>query len=159
MYLEYWGLKKHPFNNVPDPEMYFSMHQSVEASVAELLFAIEEGDDCLAVVTGDVGVGKTMCLLIALDSLNADKYRIAFVTNPDLSFPQLLREIIGQLEDKACEEHKKDKLLERFNKIIFETNDQGKRVVIFIDEGNVIKPANLDSLRLLTNMQDDQRNL
>jgi len=35
----------------------------------------------------------------------------------------------------------------------------GKRVVVFIDEGNAIKPHNLDSLRLLTNMQDDHQNL
>ncbi|MCH7590754.1 AAA family ATPase [PVC group bacterium] len=159
MYLEYWGLNQHPFNNVPDPEMYFSMHQSVEESVAEILFAIEEGDECLAVITGKVGVGKTMSLRIVLDTLDHDKYRIAFVINPDLSFTQLLREIIGQLEDQECEERRKDKLLERFNKILFATNDEGKRVLIFIDEGNVIKPANLESLRLLTNMQEDKQNL
>lgn len=159
MYLDYWGLKKAPFDNVPDPEMYFDMHQSVEQAVAELLFAIQEGDDCLAVAVGPVGVGKTMCLRIVLDSLDHEKYRIAFVTNPDMSFGQLLREIIGQLEGKACDENRKDRLLERFNKLLFETSDQGKRVVVFIDEGNVIRPHNLESMRLLTNMQDDHQNL
>ncbi len=159
MYTDYWGLKKHPFDNVPDPEMYFDMDQSVDDAVSEVLFAIEEGDECLAVVVGEVGVGKTMCLRIVLDSLDHEKYRIAFVTNPDMTFPQLLREIVGQLEGKQCEETRKDRLFELFNKILFETNDKGKRVVIFIDEGNVIKAPNLDSLRLLTNMQDDKQNL
>jgi general secretion pathway protein A len=159
VYLDYWGLKKAPFDNVPDPAMYFDMHQSVEQAVAELLFAIQEGDDCLAVAVGPVGVGKTMCLRIVLDSLDHEKYRIAFVTNPDMSFGQLLREIVGQLEAKPCDEKHKDKLLERFNHILFETSDQGKRVVVFIDEGNVIRPHNLESLRLLTNMQDDHQNL
>ncbi len=159
MYLDYWGLNKHPFNNVPDPEMYFDMHQSVDSAVAELLFAIEEGDEVLAVVVGPVGSGKTMSLRIVLDSLKPDKHRIAFVTNPDMTFPQLLREIIGQLEGKECQEVRKDKLFEMFNRILFETNDQGKRVVIFIDEGNVIKSYNLESMRLLTNMQEDQQNL
>lgn len=159
MYLEYWGLEKHAFNNVPDPEMYFSMHRSVENAVAELLFAVEEGDECLAVITGAVGVGKTMALRIVLDSMDNEKYKIAFVTNPDLSFNQLLSEIIGQLEGEECQERRKDKLFERFNKILFETNDQGKKVIIFIDEGNVIKPHNLESLRLMTNMQDDKQNL
>ncbi|MDD4869798.1 MAG: AAA family ATPase [Kiritimatiellae bacterium] len=159
MYINYWGLKKHPFDNVPDPEMYFDMHQSVDDAVSEVLFAIEEGDECLAVVVGEVGVGKTMCLRIVLDSLDHEKYRIAFITNPDMTFTQLLREIVGQLEGKQCEETRKDRLFEMFNKILFETNDKGKRVVIFIDEGNVIKPHNLDSLRLLTNMQDDKQNL
>ena len=36
---------------------------------------------------------------------------------------------------------------------------KGKKVLIFIDEANAISPANLESLRLLTNMQDDDRNL
>ena len=159
MYAEYWGLTKHPFDNVPDPEMYFDMHQSVDTAVCEVLFAIEEGDECLAVVIGPVGVGKTMCLRIVLDSLDHERHRIAFVTNPDMTFPQLLREIIGQLEGKQCEETRKDRLFEMFNKLIFDTSDKGKRVVIFIDEGNVIKPHNLESLRLLTNMQDDKQNL
>lgn len=139
--------------------MYFDMHQSVENSVSELLFAIEEGDDCLAVVVGPVGVGKTMCLRIVLNTLDKAKYKIAFVTNPDMTFPQLLREIIGQIEGKECLERRKDRLYEEFNRLLFETSDAGKRVVVFIDEGNAIKPHNLDSLRLLTNMQDDHQNL
>lgn len=159
MYLDYWGLQKHPFNSVPDPGMYFDAHQSVDDAVSEVMFAIEEGDECLAVVVGPVGVGKTMCLRIVLDALSHDKYSIAFVTNPDMTFAALLREIIGQLEGKTCQEYRKDKLFEMFNRILFETSDKGKHVVIFIDEGNVIKPHNLESLRLLTNMQDDTRNL
>lgn len=159
MYLEYWNLNKHPFNNVPDPDMYFDMHQSVDSATGEIMFAIEEANECLAVVVGPVGVGKTMSLRIVLNSLDKSKYRIAFVTNPDLTFPQLLREIVGQLRGEEYSESKKEKLLEEFNKILFETNDASKKVVIFIDEGNVIKPHNLESLRLLTNMQDDNQNL
>lgn len=159
MYLDYWNLNKHPFNNVPDPEMYFDMHQSVDQAASELLFAIEEADECLAVIVGPVGVGKTMCLRLVLDSLDESKYRVAFVTNPDMTFTQLLREVVGQLEEKTCNEARKDQLLEHFNRILFANNDDGKRTLIFIDEGNVIKAANLESLRLLTNMQDDHQNL
>lgn len=159
MYYEYWGMSKHPFNNVPDPEMYFEMHPSVENAIAEMLFAIEEGDECLAVVVGDVGVGKTMALRIVLSALDPEAYRIAFVTNPDLTFPQLLREVIGQLRGMPCETRRRESLLEEFNKLLFETADAGKRVLIFIDEANALRPVDLQSLRLLTNMQEDDRNL
>jgi general secretion pathway protein A len=159
MYLDYWGLKKHAFNNVPDPDMYFEMHETVENTVAELLFAIEEGDECLAVVVGEVGLGKTMSLRVILDTLDPEKYAIAFITNPDISFVQLLREIIGQLTNSPCAIRAKDRLLEEFNRLLFEVADNGKRVVIFIDEGNAIRRVNLDNLRLLTNMQEDDRNL
>jgi len=159
MYREYWGLSRSPFDSVPDPGMYFKMHSSVENSVAEILFAIEEGNECLAVIVGEVGLGKTMALRVVLDALDAEKYRIAFVTNPDLTFPQLLREIIGQLKGEASTTRGKERLLEEFNRILFETIDSGKKVLVFIDEGNALKGANLESLRLLTNMQEDTRNL
>ncbi|RMD91742.1 MAG: hypothetical protein D6813_07115 [Calditrichaeota bacterium] len=159
MYLDYWGLKKHAFHNVPDPSMYFEMHESVENAVGEVLFAIEEGDECLAVIVGDVGLGKTMALRVILDSLDTRRYKIAFITNPDLTFPQLLREIIGQLHGTPCTIKAKDALLETFNRILIECRNNGQKVVIFIDEGNAIRKINLESLRLLTNMQDDDQNL
>jgi type II secretory pathway predicted ATPase ExeA len=159
MYYEYWGIKKPPFDNVPDPTMYAESHSSMENAIAETLFAIEEGNECVAVIVGDVGLGKTLSLRIIIDSLEQEKYKIALVTNPDMTFIDLLREIIGQLTGTHCVERRKINLLEIFNKLLFETIDEGKKVLIFIDEANAMSPANLESLRLLTNMQDDQRNL
>ena len=60
MYFEYWHLQKPPFDNVPDPSMYAECHTSMENAIAETLFAIEEGNECLAVIIGDVGLGKTL---------------------------------------------------------------------------------------------------
>lgn len=159
MYYDYWGLQKPPFDNVPDPTMYSDSHSSMENAIAETLFAIEEGNECIAVIVGDVGLGKTLSLRIIIDSLNIDRYKIALVANPDMSFNELLREIIGQLSGTKCEERRKVDLLEEFNKILFDTIDSGKKVLIFIDEANAMSPTNLESLRLLTNMQKDQRNL
>jgi len=159
MYFEYWGLERNPFDSVPDPNMYFRLHPTVENAVAEVLFAIEEGNECLAVVVGEVGLGKTMALRVLLNSLDPEKYRIAFVTNTEVTFTQLMREIIGQLKDEPCTNRDKVVLLEEFNRILFETADAGRKVLVFIDERNSIKPANLEALRLLTNMQEDTRNL
>jgi len=159
MYYDYWDLQKAPFDNVPDPTMYSDSHSSMENAIAETLFAIDEGNECIAVIVGDVGLGKTLSLRIIIDSLDLDKYKIALVANPDMSFIELLKEIIGQLSGTKCEERRKVDLLEKFNKILFDTIDSGKKVLIFIDEANAISPTNLESLRLLTNMQEDQRNL
>lgn len=159
MYYEYWNLKKPPFDNVPDPTMYTDCHASMENAIAETLFAIEEGEESISVIVGDVGLGKTLSIRIIIDSLDKDRYKIALVTNPSTTFVQMLREIIGQITGKPCEERKKDNLLEIFNRLLFETIDAGKKILIFIDEANVISSAKLENLRLLTNMQDDQRNL
>ena len=158
-YYEYWGLQKSPFDNVPDPSMYVSCHASAENAIAETLFAVEEGNECISVIVGDVGLGKTMSLRMVIDSLDPTKYKVAFVVNPDISFIQLLREIVGQLTGALCEMKKKVDLLEMFNKLLFETMNQGKKVVIFVDEANAMPPENLEKLRLLTNLQPDQTNL
>ena len=159
MYYEYWGLNKPPFDNVPDPSMYVDCHPSMESALAESLFAIEEGNECLAVIIGDVGLGKTLSLRMIIDNLDQEKYKIALVTNPSISFTQLMQEMIGQLTGSQCLEKRKAVLLERFNKILFETMDEGKKVVLLIDEANAMPSASLENLRLLTNMQDDRRNL
>ncbi|HOW57677.1 MAG TPA: AAA family ATPase [Smithellaceae bacterium] len=159
MYCEYWNLKKAPFDNVPDPSMYVDCHVSMENVISETIFAIKEGNECFAVIIGDVGLGKTLSLRIIIDSLETDKYRIALITNPSLSFTHLLREIIGQITGKQCEEKRKINLLEIFNRLLFTISDQGQKIVIFIDEANAMSPANLENLRLLTNMQEDTRNL
>ena len=159
MYYEYWGLNKPPFDNVPDPTMYVESHASVENTITETLFAVEEGNECLAVIIGDVGLGKTLCLRLILDNLAQDNYKVAFLTNPDMSFVQLMREIVGQLTGQPCEIKKRNDLMETFNKILFQTADAGKKVLLFIDEANALPPRNLESLRLLTNMQEDNRNL
>ena len=111
MYYEHWNLKKPSFDNVPDPEMYAACHSSMENAIAETQFAIEGGGDCLAVIVGDVGLGKTLSIRIIIDSLNSEKYKISLITNPSTTFVQLLREIIGQITGKPCEERKKDDLL------------------------------------------------
>ncbi len=159
MYCEYWGLTKPPFDNVPDPTMYVESHASVARAIAETLFAIEEGNECIAAIVGDVGLGKTLALRLILDNLPQDRYKVAFITNPDMSFVQLMREIVGQLTGHPCEIERRIDLLEAFNKIIFQATDEGKRVLLFVDEANALSPENLESLRLLTTTQDDRLNL
>jgi type II secretory pathway predicted ATPase ExeA len=152
-------MHKAPFDNVPDPTLYWDQNNSLEDAICEVLFAIEEGNDCLAVIVGDIGTGKTLGLRVILNELDPEQYRIAFITNPDLSLVQFLREINGQLLNKKCETRFKDELMEEFNTILFDCTNQGQTVVVFIDEANVMSTDNLHNLRLLTNLQEDQRNM
>lgn len=159
MYYEYWGLQKPPFDNVPDPSMYVDCHRSMEVAIEETLFAIEEGNECIAVIVGDVGLGKTLSIRMIMDSLETDHYTIALISNPGISFAQMMQEIISQLSNRLCTENDKLKLLGIFNQLLFSLASEGKRILIFIDEANAITPINLENLRLLTNMQDEKANL
>jgi len=157
MYYEYWGLNKPPFDNVPDPSMYVKSHASVDKAILETLRAIEGGNEYISVIVGDVGVGKTLSLKMIIDSLDRKRYKMALVINPDISFIQLLREIIIQLTSKQYELKGESELLESLNEISLKATDEGKKILIFIDETKAIPPTNLENLRLLLNMQGDGR--
>ncbi len=146
MYQEYWGLSEAPFDNVPDPGIYFRMHASVENAIAELLFAIEEGNECLALLIGGVGLGKTMALRVVLDKLEHDKYRTAFITNPDLTFPQLMREVIGQLRNEVCQLRSREALLEHFNRFLLEAAEAGQPALQRVGVCPILEPLGSEDL-------------
>lgn len=159
MYHEYWKLDKRPFDNVPDPVMYFDGNPTLDDAVAEIAFGVEESEECLIILVGDIGLGKTLSLRLVLDELDTEKYSIAFINNPAMTFSQLLREIVGQLTGEVCKIRNRDHILEAFNGLLFAEADNNRRVLIFIDEANVLKPRDLQNLRLLTTMQEDDKNL
>ena len=158
-YYEYWGLNKRPFDNVPDPTMYFDGNPVLDDAVVEILFGIEESEECLIVLVGDIGLGKTFSLRLVLDELDTEKYSIVFINNPAMTFCQLLREIVGQLTGEVCKIRNKARILEEFNRLLFVEADNHRRVLIFIDEANVLKPKELQNLRLMTTLQEDDKNL
>lgn len=159
MYYEYWGLKKPPFDNVPDPSMYVESHASLDKAVSEVLFAINEGNECIAVILGGTGLGKTMLLRVLMESLDPDRYALAAVTDPGIPFAGLLREVVGQITGSTCEIKGKSELVKAFGKALSRNHAEGKKIVVFLDEADNISPVNLESLRLLTNMQSGEKNL
>jgi general secretion pathway protein A len=58
VYLDYWNLKKFPFENVADPS-FFYVSQSHEEALGRLLYASRMGKGA-AMLTGNIGCGKTL---------------------------------------------------------------------------------------------------
>jgi type II secretory pathway predicted ATPase ExeA len=158
-YYTYWGLAEPPFDKAPNPEMYFDLYRSVDHAVSETLFAIEEGHECIVLIVGGAGLGKTMALRVIIDSLEQEYFRIAFVTKPDTGFCRLLKEIIRQLSGALCAESRREQLLEIFRQLLLNAQAEGKKVLIFIDQASAMKLSNLESLKLLANMQAGDENL
>ncbi|MBA4387271.1 MAG: hypothetical protein C0404_04775 [Verrucomicrobia bacterium] len=159
MTLGYWKLDRQPFERSPDAAMYFGMHQAVDDAASELLSAIEEGSDCMALVAGQVGVGTSTCLRAVLDTLDRECFRVAFVTDPVVDFTQLLRDIIGQLEGDLCTEELEASLMRRFNRILTETAEAGMRVAIFIDQSDTARIPDIESLGKLAKLQNGWQGL
>jgi general secretion pathway protein A len=151
MYLEYWGLKKPPFGNVPDSNIFYESPQHEEA-LFRLLFAVKHRKG-VAMLTGEVGSGKTTVSRAFVHRVSIDNYEVRTLTNPALDPLDLLRAILINLGEEA-ETDSKSLLLTRLQNRLGRNVEQGLSTVLIIDEAHVISNrATFEELRMLLNMQ------
>ncbi|MDE2484706.1 MAG: AAA family ATPase [candidate division NC10 bacterium] len=158
MFLDYWGLVKEPFVNVPDPDFLFPSPKHGEA-LMRLLYVIQ-GRKGAAILTGDIGCGKTLVSRTLVRELPPQRYDVAVVTSPILSPVQFLREIIYQFEgDKDDRAVQRVDSLHAMNRRMISNYQSGKDTIIIIDEAHLIieKKGILEELRLLLNFQLNDR--
>jgi len=155
MYEQYWGLREKPFRKTPDPR-YLFLNDSYEEALERLQFAVEEME--LALLTGEVGSGKTLLTRALVDKLG-ERYEIGMILNPRLSPRQFLRTTASELGVKEPRFHASD-LLDQIHARLLELDEAGRAALLIIDEAHLIpgKPT-FEEIRLLTNFQLDDRNL
>ncbi len=155
MYNDYYGLKEAPFNITPDPRFLFFSDQHREA-FHHILFGIRERKGFIQ-VTGEVGAGKTTVCRAVLTELGPT-CKTALILNPTMTSTQLFRAVLIELGLKP---RKVDKMayLELLNAYLLEQAAAGNDVVLFIDEAQDLDDELLEQVRLLSNLETDQRKL
>ena len=68
MYLRYWNFSKNPFDNVPDSSFFYRADPHYEG-LSRLQYAAQNKKGC-ALLSGDVGVGKTILCKVMLEKIN-----------------------------------------------------------------------------------------
>jgi len=151
MYLEYWGLREPPFGNVPDSNIFYESPQHEEA-LFRLLFAVKHRKG-VAMLTGDVGCGKTTVSRAFIRHVATDNFEIHTITNPALEPIDLIRAILMNLGEDA-QSDSKSILLTRLQNRLGRNAEQGLATVLIIDEAHVVSNrATFEELRMLLNMQ------
>jgi len=153
MYAEHWGLHKTPFGNAPAQSIFFQSPQHEEA-LRRLLYVVEHRRG-VAMLTGDVGCGKTTVTKALANYLDADRYRFQILANPALEPTDLIKAILLKLGG-VSQNGSKTMLLEQLQKQLLKNAANGLSTVLAIDEAHVIgNRETLDELRMLLNMQDE----
>ncbi len=157
MYTNYFGLKEKPFSIAPDPR-YLYMSERHREALAHLLYGVSS-DGCFILLTGDVGTGKTTvarCLLAQLP----EKTDVAFITNPRLTVVELLETICDEFQIYLDGRTKSLKsYIDILNTYLLKTHASGRNNAVIIDEAQSLSLDLLEQLRLLTNLETNQKKL
>jgi general secretion pathway protein A len=155
MYEEFYGFKESPFNITPDPRFLFFSQRHREA-FDHLLFGVTQRKGFIQ-LTGEVGAGKTTLCRALLEELGSE-FKTALILNPCLDSLQLLRSILHEL---GIGEVGSDRLrcLEILNRYLLTQLEEGNDVVLVIDEAQDLADELLEEVRLLSNLETDQRKL
>jgi len=156
MYLDYYVLREKPFNLTPDPRFVFLSKHHKEA-FAHLLYGINNRSGFI-VLTGEVGSGKTTVLRALLSQLDQDHHRTALIFNPPLSPPALLQNINREF-DILTDSSNTSSLLDALTQFLLQQNDEGRTVVLVIDEAQDLEAPVLEQIRLISNLETDREKL
>lgn len=154
MYNDFYGFREAPFNITPDPRFLFFSDRHREA-YNHILFGLRERKGFIQ-ITGEVGAGKTTVCRALLEDLGP-KYRTALILNPCLTGDQLLRTILIELGLEPSDD--RVTALQRLNQYLLDQLAEGNDVVLLIDEAQDLSHDLLEQIRLLSNLETDQRKL
>jgi type II secretory pathway predicted ATPase ExeA len=146
-WVSHFGLTRTPFSKTI-PATQLCDRSSHEEAVARIRFCI--GESLLGVITGEVGVGKTVALRAATSQLDPSAHHIIYVATPTFGARGLYLTIVHALGAKPRAQ-KADLIAQTQTLLAAEEHERRRRVVVIIDEAHLLAPDQLEELRLLTN--------
>ena len=160
MYAAHFGLKREPFSIAPDPRYLFMSERHREA-LAHLLYGVRGGGG-FVLLTGEIGAGKTTVCRCFLEQV-PERCNVAYIFNPKLTATELLQSVCDEFRiagARACAESATVKdHVDALNEFLLRTHAAGQNNVLIIDEAQNLSTDVLEQLRLLTNLETNERKL
>lgn len=148
MYESFFGLTGRPFQLNPDPRFFFRSIGHKRA-LAYMRYGLQQ-EQGFIVVTGDVGTGKTMLVNNLFRELEDQSIVAAKIVSTNVKDIDLLRLIAAEF-DVPFESSSKAALLHDLEACFKALRDEGKRVLLVIDEVQNLPRSALEELRMLSN--------
>jgi general secretion pathway protein A len=147
MYYRHFGLDGPPFRFLSSPAgLYLS--ESHREALAAMEWALLHEHCGFMVLIGETGTGKTT-LLNAIVGRRLANLHLAYVTNPKLTFEELMQVVLPQLGDSSVA-HGRLALIRALEAVV-NSHSEGDRTAIVIDEAQDLSDESLEDIRLLTN--------
>ena len=155
MYTKYYGLISKPFENTPDPLFLFMSNKHREV-LASLTYGINSAKGFI-LIAGDIGTGKTTLIHVLLKEINPD-FIIINIINPRAALNAMLYHLAKKIGVSYKGKDKID-LVEDIRNKLEKLDQDGRRVVLIIDEAHLIPDESLEDIRLLSNIESEKRKL
>lgn len=151
MYLDYYHLAQKPFQINTDPAFLWYGEKHKEA-LATLKYGLLENKSFL-LLTGDVGVGKTTVINALLQVLDKNEM-VAVINDPKLEkldFFLHIARAFGLSGDFTS----KGQFLLAFRELLLDQHYRGKRLLLIIDECQLLSHDLLEEIRLFSNLEQN----
>ncbi len=158
-FVEYYGLRENPFADSVHPGFFFRTDGHAEAFRSMMLAVDFQAS--LGMVTGPSGTGKTLVTQLLLQQLEEAKHCVVLVlVTPGLSKTGLLREILSEL-DLALPAgiNRVQDLVKLLSNHIIDLHQEGRRLVVLIDECHLLSADCLHIVRTLSNIEIPRQKL
>ena len=156
MYETHFRLTGKPFQLVPDPSFFYGSKGHKRAT-AYLDYGVSRGEGFI-VITGEIGAGKTTLVRNLFQKLATDKIHAIQIVTTHLGADDMLRMVAAALH-LAHTDSSKATLLVGIETLLRQIDQQGKRVLLVIDEAQNLSPRAIEELRMLSNFQSESRSL
>lgn len=154
MYLEHFGLARHPFQITPDVKFFYDSRVHKRA-LATITYGLSKKEG-FVVVTGEVGAGKTTLIEYLLASGNLKSVVTARISTTQLEAENLLELLVGELGLRKSGASKAA-FLRDLNSFFLRTTQSGRSVLLIVDEVQNLSPGALEELRMLSNFQNREQ--
>lgn len=148
----HYGFTRMPFGRDLAPSM-LHRHAVHNEAVARITWCIAE--HALGVVTGEVGVGKTVAARAAIAAVDQARHTIIYLPNPTVGARGIHHQIVTCLGGRPC--HGTAALTtQATDALATEQAERGRTPVLVIDEAHLLDNTQLESVRMLTNHDMDR---
>jgi general secretion pathway protein A len=158
MYLSFFGLNEKPFAITPDPRYLYLSERHAEA-LAHLLYGINEAGGFIQ-LTGEVGTGKTTVVRTLLSRVphHAD---VAVILNPRVTPVEFLLTICEELGVVIADADRSSvkQMVDALNRRLLTAHEEGRRIIVIVDEAQNLSAEVLEQVRLLTNLETPTQKL
>jgi general secretion pathway protein A len=156
MYETFYNLKRKPFQLSPDPRFFFNSRGHKRA-LSYLRYGVKQGEGFI-IVTGDVGTGKTTLVTTLMKTLEQENVVAAQVVTTQLQADDMLRMVASAFGLNA-DRVSKATVLRNLESFFRACTQEGKRVLLIVDEAQGLPKKSIEELRMLSNFQFNGRAL